>query len=220
MISITDLDFTHFDFDDWWFDFVNSFYSVCAYFFNDILSPILDVLFSSKLVVFTAVIICFAAVSAIVYIIINSRSDSFDDCYIDSRISTPDMTTYNAYPRRFHFTGFYRPFSMLHSLYRYFDNKEKKAELEAQKKAAQEAREKERADAQALADEYFENNQTRMTVSYNGFKFYAPNWYKRNWGNTHKVRTTKYFDKYGNLQIRTSDTETKDVSNEFEQIED
>ena len=59
-----------------------------------------------------------------------------------------------------------------------------------------------------------------MTVSYNGFKFYAPNWYKRNWGNTHKIRTTKYRDKYGNLQIRTSDTETKDVSNEFEQTED
>lgn len=212
--------FGDFDFSQWWTYFVSSIGEIGEYFLGNIFSPITDVLFSSKLVVFTAVFVAFSAISAIVYIILNSRSDSFDDCYIDSRISTPDMTTYNAYPRRFHFTGFYRSFSMLHSLYRYFDNKEKKADLEAQKKAAQEAREKERADAQVLADEYFENNQTRMTVSYNGFKFYAPNWYKRNWGNTHKVRTTKYFDKYGNLQIRTSDTETKDVSNEFEQTED
>lgn len=212
--------FGDFDFSQWWTYFVSSIGEISEYFLGNIFSPITDVLFSSKLVVFTAVFVALSAISAIVYIILNSRSDSFDDCYIDSRISTPDMTTYNAYPGRLHFTGFYRPFSMLHSLYRYFDVKEKKAELEAQKKAAQEAREKERADAQVLADEYFENNQTRMTVSYNGFKFYAPNWYKRNWGNTHKVRTTKYFDKYGNLQIRTSDTETKDVSNEFEQIED
>lgn len=204
----------------WWNDFYSSFGSVSSFFFNKVFRSIADILFDSKIIVFTSVFVACAAVSAIVYIVLNSRSDSFDDCYIDSRISTPDMTTYNAYPRRFHFTGFYRPFSMLHSLYRYFDTKEKKAELEAQKKAAQEAREKERADAQALADEYFENNQTRMTVSYNGFKFYAPDWYKRNWGNTHKIRTTKYRDKYGNLQIRTSDTETKDVSNEFEQIED
>lgn len=212
--------FGDFDFSQWWTYFVSSIGEIAEYFLGNIFSPIADVLFSSKLVIFTAVFVALSAISAIVYIILNSRSDSFDDCYIDSRISTPDMTTYNAYPRRLHFTGFYRPFSMLHSLYRYFDAKEKKAELEAQKKAAQEARDKERADAQALADEYFENNQTRMTVSYNGFKFYAPNWYKRNWGNTHKVRTTKYFDKYGNLQIRTSDTETKDVSNEFEQTED
>ena len=212
--------FGDFDFSQWWSYFVSSIAEIGEYFLGNIMSPIMDVLFSSKLVVFTAVFVAFSAISAIVYIILNSRSDSFDDCYIDSRIATPDMTTYNAYPRRFHFTGFYRPFSMLHSLYRYFDNKEKKAELEAQKKAAQEAREKEMADAQSLADEYFENNQTRMTVSYNGFKFYAPNWYKRNWGNTHKIRTTKYLDKYGNLQIRTSDTETKDVSNEFEQTED
>ena len=204
----------------WWNDFHSSFSSVSSFFFNKVFRSIADILLDSKIIVFTSVFVAFAAVSAVVYIILNSRSDSFDDCYIDSRISTPDMTTYNAYPRRFHFTGFYRPFSMLHSLYRYFDAKEKKAELEAQKKAAQEVRDKERADAQVLADEYFENNQTRMTVSYNGFKFYAPDWYKRNWGNTHKIRTTKYRDKYGNLQIRTSDTETKDVSNEFEQIED
>ena len=209
-----------FDIVEWWGYFVESFFEVFGEGFGTAISFVTEILFQSKLVVFTAVFIAFSAISAIVYIFLNSRSDSFDDCYIDSRISTPDMTTYNAYPRRFHFTGFYRPFSMLHSLYRYFDAKEKKAELEAQKKAAQEVRDKERADAQVLADEYFENNQTRMTVSYNGFKFYAPNWYKRNWGNTHKIRTTKYRDKYGNLQIRTSDTETKDVSNEFEQIED
>ena len=212
--------FSDFDFSQWWSYFVDTILEIVDYFLGNIISPIFDILFGSKLVIFTAVFVAFSAISAIVYIILNSRSDSFDDCYFDSRITTPDMTTYNAYPRRFHFTGFYRPFSMLHSLYRYFDAKEKKAELEAQKKAAQEAREKERADAQVLADEYFDNNQTRMTVSYNGFKFYAPNWYKRNWGNTHKVRTTKYFDKYGNLQIRTSDTATKDVSNEFEQTED
>ena len=91
MISITDLDFINFDFTKWFDYFINSFYSVCSYFLNDILTPIVDVLFSSKLVVFTASIICCAAVSAIVYIIINSRSDSFDDCYFDSRISTPNM---------------------------------------------------------------------------------------------------------------------------------
>lgn len=209
-----------FDIVEFWDYFVESLFAVFSEGFGPAISAVTEILFQSKIVVFTAVFIAFSAISAIVYIILNSRSDSFDDCYIDSRISTSDMATYNANPRSFHFTGFYRPFSMLHSLYRYFDTKEKKAELEAKKKAVEEAREQERSEAQVLADEYFENNQTRMTVSYNGFKFYAPNWYKRNWGNTHKVRTTKYFDKYGNLQIRTSDTETKDVSNEFEQTEE
>ena len=113
MISITDLDFTNFDFDEWWFYFVNSFYDVCSYFFTKIIDPIIDILFNSKFVVFTASIICCSAVSAIVYIILNSRSDSFDDCYIDSRISTPDM--YSHVSDNFISFGY--------SQYRYFRNK-------------------------------------------------------------------------------------------------
>lgn len=185
--------------------------SICFEFLRNSISDIINVMFGSRLVFFFSLFLIGTVIATLVAIFMKA----------------PDVTADSFYPhygfikpRELYYTGFYRPFKFLNSLLKFFDAKEKKAELEARKKAAQEARDKERADAQALADEYFENNQTRMTVSYNGFKFYAPDWYKRNWGNTHKIRTTKYRDKYGNLQIRTSDTETKDVSNEFEQIED
>ncbi|MGN1399521.1 MAG: hypothetical protein ACI4WG_05960, partial [Erysipelotrichaceae bacterium] len=127
-----------------------------------------------------------------------------------SRMSTPDM--YSSLPTDITMFGY--------SGYKRFSKRKSKKEAEANRRAAEEARERDRAEAEGFANEYFEHNQTRMTVSYNGFKFYAPNWYKRNWGNTHKIRTTQYRDSRGNLQVRTSDTVTKDESNEFEQIED
>ena len=108
MISISD-----FNFSQWWSYFFSSFTDVGEYFLAHVLSPITDVLFSSKLVVFTAVAVACSAISAIVYIILNSRSDSFDDCYIDSRISTPDM--YSHVSENFTSFGY--------SQYRYFRNK-------------------------------------------------------------------------------------------------
>ena len=80
-----------FDIVEWWGYFSESFFEVFGEGFGPAISSITEILFQSKLVVFTAVFIVMSAISAIVYIIINSRSDSFDDCYIDSRISTPDM---------------------------------------------------------------------------------------------------------------------------------
>lgn len=80
-----------FDFSQWWVFFKNSFFEVAEFFLGDIFSPIYDILFSSKIVVFTAVSVSCAAISAVVYIILNSRSDNFDDGYLNSRISTPDM---------------------------------------------------------------------------------------------------------------------------------
>lgn len=82
---------TDFDFSQWWVFFKDSFLDVVDFFLGNILSPIFDILFSSKVVVFTAVSIACAALSAIVYIILNSRSDNFDEFYIDSRMSTPDI---------------------------------------------------------------------------------------------------------------------------------
>ena len=201
---------TDFDFSQWWFFFKSSFIDVADFFLGDIFSPISDILFSSKMVVFTAFSVACAAVSAVVYIILNSRSDGFDDCYLNSRMTTSAM--YNSFPTDITMFGY--------SGYKHYRKHKNKKEAEANRKAAEEARERDRAEAEGFANEYFEHNQTRMTVSYNGFKFYAPNWYKRNWGNTHKIRTTQYRDSRGNLQVRTSDTVTKDESNEFEQIED
>lgn len=87
---------TDFDFSKWWFFFKSSFIDVADFFLGDIFSPISDILFSSEMVVFTAFSVACAAVSAVVYIILNSRSDNFDDGYLNSRISTPDM--YNSFP--------------------------------------------------------------------------------------------------------------------------
>ena len=194
----------------WWNDFYSSFSSVSSFFFDKVFRSIADILLDSKIIVFTAVFFACAAVSAVVYIILNSRSDNFDDGYLNSCISTPDM--YSSFPTDITMFGY--------SGYKRFSKRKSKKEAEANRIAAEEARERDRAEAEGFANEYFEHNQTRMTVSYNGFKFYAPNWYKRNWGNTHKIRTTQYRDRHGNLQVRTSDTVTKDESNEFEQIED
>lgn len=185
--------------------------SGCFEFFKNSISDIINVMFGSRLVFFFSLFLIGIVIATLVSIFIKA----------------PDISANSAYPqyglikpRDLYYTGFYRPFKFLNSLRKFFDAKEKKADLELKKQAAEEAREKDRALAEGFANEYFEHNQTRMTVSYNGFKFYAPNWYKRNWGNTHKIRTTQYRDRYGNLQVRTSDTVTKDESNEFEQIED
>ncbi|MGM9926907.1 MAG: hypothetical protein ACI35P_03060 [Bacillus sp. (in: firmicutes)] len=198
----------------WWNTFYSSFSSVSSFFFNKVFRSIADILLDSKIIVFTAVFVACAAVSAVVYIVLNSRSDSFEDGLheipINGYIRTPNML--NRLPE-----NYFRFFVRLHNALR---RRRSKKEAEANRKAAEEARERDRAEAEGFANEYFERNQTRMTVSYNGFKFYAPNWYKRNWGNTHKIRTTQYRDRHGNLQVRTSDTVTKDESNEFEQIED
>lgn len=83
--------FSDYNFSEWWDYFVSAFESVSSFFLFDVFEPIQDILFNSKLVIFTACAIALSAVSAIVYIILNSRSDSFDDCYFDSRISTPNM---------------------------------------------------------------------------------------------------------------------------------
>ena len=114
MISIFD-----FDFSEFWAYFIQSFSDVVDYFLGYTLPSIADVLFGSKLVVFTAVVISFSAISAVVYIILNSRSDSFDDCYIDSRISTPNMYSHVADD----------VFSFGYSRYKYHRNKKEMDEF-------------------------------------------------------------------------------------------
>lgn len=185
--------------------------SSCFEFLKNSISDIINVMFGSRLVFFFSLFLIGTVIATLVSIFTKAPDISADGSY-------PQYSFIK--PKSLYFTGFYRPFKFLNSLLRFFDAKEKKADSDLKKKAAEEARERDRAEAEGFANEYFEHNQTRMTVSYNGFKFYAPNWYKRNWGNTHKIRTTQYRDRYGNLQVRTSDTVTKDESNEFEQIED
>lgn len=185
--------------------------SSCFEFLKNSISDIINVMFGSRLVFFFSLFLIGTVIATLVSIFTKAPDISADSAYSQYSLIKP---------RDLYYTGFYRPFKFLNSLRKFFDAKEKRADLDLKKKAAEEARERDRADAEGFANEYFEHNQTRMTVSYNGFKFYAPNWYKRNWGNTHKIRTTQYRDRHGNLQVRTSDTVTKDESNEFEQIED
>lgn len=103
----------------WWNDFYSSFGSVLSFFFNKVFRSIADILFDSKIIVFTSVFVACAAVSAIVYIILKSRSDSFDDCYIDSRISTPNMYSHVADD----------VFSFGYSRYKYHRNKKEMDEF-------------------------------------------------------------------------------------------
>lgn len=111
--------FGDFDFSQWWSYFVDSILEIVDHFLGDIMSPIFDILFGSKLVVFTAVFVALSAISAIVYIILNSRSDIFDDCYIDSRISTPNMYSHVADD----------VFSFGYSRYKYHRNKKEMDEF-------------------------------------------------------------------------------------------
>ena len=108
-----------FDIVEFWEYFTESFLQVFGEGFGPVISSITEILFQSKLVIFTAVFIAFSAISAIVYIILNSRSDSLDDCYFDSRISTPNMYSHVADD----------VFSFGYSRYKYHRNKKEMDEF-------------------------------------------------------------------------------------------
>lgn len=54
-------------------------------------------------------------------------------------------------------------------------------------------RERQKTEAQALANEFFENNPNRMTVTVNGFRFMQEGFEKKHWGNSKRARITKSF---------------------------
>lgn len=175
----------------------------CWDFFKKCVVDLISYVTSSRLVFIFALFLTGTIISVIVFIV----------------TSTPDVSDVDtSYPgfklvkqRDLYFSGFSRPFSL--KLFAKFN-------ALIQRKKRQKENDVIYNYSKSVADEFFENNQGRMTLSYNGFKFFAPNFEKRSWGNNTKFRKTVKFDSNGNV-LRTSYTQTQTVDNttEMEQNE-
>lgn len=175
----------------------------CWDFFKKCVVDLISYVTSSRLVFIFALFLIGTIISVIVFIV----------------TSTPDVSDVDtSYPgfklvkqRDLYFSGFSRPFSL--KLFAKFN-------ALIQRKKRQKENDVIYNYSKSVADEFFENNQGRMTLSYNGFKFFAPNFEKRSWGNNTKFRKTVKFDSNGNV-LRTSYTQTQTVDNttEMEQNE-
>lgn len=84
------------------------------------------------------------------------------------------------------------------------------------KKQIYEERERQKTEAQALANEFFSNNPNRMSVTVNGFRFMQDGFEKKKWGNSKRARVTKTysFDKNGEMYVsRQSISSTESYDN-------
>ena len=175
----------------------------CWDFFKDCISDLISVVTSSRLVFIFALFLIGTIISVIVLIV----------------TSTPDVSNVDtSYPefkfikqKDLYFSAFSRPLVL--NLFTKF-----KSFLQRKKK--QKENDVVYGYSKAIADEFFENNQGRMTLSINGFKFFAPNFEKRSWGNNTKYRRTVKLDSNGNvLKTSYTKTQTVDDTTEMEQME-
>lgn len=175
----------------------------CWDFFKKCVVDLISYVTSSRLVFIFALFLIGTIISVIVFIVTSTPDVS------DVETSYPDFKLVKQ--RDLYFSGFSRPFSL--KLFAKFN-------ALIQRKKRQRENDVIYNYSKSVADEFFENNQGRMTLSYNGFKFFAPNFEKRSWGNNTKFRKTVKFDSNGNV-LRTSYTQTQTVDNttEMEQNE-
>lgn len=175
----------------------------CWDFFKKCVIDLITYVTSSRLVFIFALFLIGTIISVIVFIVTSIPDVSNVDT------SYPDFKLIKQ--RDLYFSGFSRPFSL--KLFAKFN-------ALIQRKKRQRENDVIYNYSKSVADEFFENNQGRMTLSYNGFKFFAPNFEKRSWGNNTKFRKTVKFDSNGNV-LRTSYTQTQTVDNttEMEQNE-
>lgn len=174
----------------------------CWDFFKGCIADLISVVTSSRLVFIFALFLIGTIISVIVLIVTSIP----DVSSVDS--SYPDFKTIKQ--RDLYFSGFSRPFSL--KLF---------AKLNAfvQRKKRQKENDVIYSYSKSVADEFFENNQGRMTLSINGFKFFAPNFEKRSWGNNTKYRRTVKLDSEGNvLKTSYTKTQTVDDTTEMEQM--
>ncbi len=63
--------------------------------------------------------------------------------------------------------------------------------------------------AKRLSDEFFKNNPHKMSVTINGFRFLAPDFEKKNWGNSKRTTVTKTYRYDGNGELYVSGTSVR-----------
>lgn len=194
--------------------------SSCWSFFKQCITDLISLVTGSKLVFFFALFLIGAVVSALVWLLTS----------LPSVESSSDYPVFNTNYRLLgyhdlYYSGFFRPISFI----RLYKDKKKQAEemarreeerkrREEERQHREEERERQRIEGQALADEFFSNNGSRMTVSYNGFKFFAPDWEKRNWGNRHSKRITWVLDSEGKpRKIYNTETVSTDLTDQSDQ---
>lgn len=150
----------------------------CFEFFVNVITDLVDNFIFSRLGFFLAIFLIGTAITTIVAIFINAPDISADGSYSQFGLIKP-KDLFSRLSLGVHYTGY----KFFYRMYKYYNSK-----AQSESKASERA--ERYAEASKKASEYFSNNGGRMTVSYDGFKFYAPNWEKRNWGNTLKFRTT------------------------------
>lgn len=174
----------------------------CWDFFKKCIVDLISYVTSSRLVFIFSLFLIGTIISVIVFIVTSSPDVSNVDC------SYPDFKTIKQ--RDLYFSGFSRPFSLklFTKLNAFFQRKKRQKENDVIYSYSK-----------SVADEFFENNQGRMTLSINGFKFFAPNFEKRSWGNNSKFRRTVKLDSEGNvLKTTYTKTQTVDDTTEMEQM--
>lgn len=136
--------------------------SSCWDFFKDCISDLVSVVTSSRLVFIFALFLIGTVISVIALVV----------------TSAPDVSDVNtAYPefklmkqRDLYFSGFSRPLALkLFGRLRAFIKSKKRQKDDDIKYNY----------SKAIADEYFENHPNAVSLSYNGFKFFAPDFQKK-----------------------------------------
>lgn len=150
----------------------------CFTFLKGVVFDLVDGMFSTRLSFFFVLFLIGTVITTLVAIFTNTPDISADGSYPQFGLIKP-RDLFSRFSMGVHYTGY----KLFYRMYKYYNSKAQ-AESEASERAER------YAEASKKAAEYFSNNGNKMTVSYDGFKFYAPDWEKRHWGNSRKARWT------------------------------